>query len=122
MYAVLVVVVPTDNTWPEGFEPQSRTQNDQMVREWRDRLTSWEREVSVDAVALGARSVLSFTPMYQPAVAQTNVWLDHVGESLSEALEAACEVTLGLSSRGHVIRSMQLFTWAQQPIYSAHPR
>lgn len=122
MYGVLVVVVPADNTWPEEFEPQSRAQNDQMVREWRDRLTSWERDVGVDADALGARAVLSFTPMYQPAVAQTNVWLDHVGQDLGEAFEAAAQLALGLSSRAHIIRSVQIFTWAQQPIYSAHPR
>jgi hypothetical protein len=122
MYGVLVVVVPADDTWPEELEQQSRAENEEMVRAWRDRLTAWESNVVVDADALGARAVLSFTPMYQPAVAQTNVWLDRVGEDLGEAMNAAAEAALGLSSRGHVIRCVQIFNWAQQPNYQANRR
>lgn len=112
-YGVLIVIVPPENSWPVR-EPG--LDND-VIEIWRQRLTAWEHEIQEETAALGARSVLSFTPMHQPAaVAQTNVWLDNVGESLDEAMRCATQLALAIGYRGHIIRSVQVLDWMQNPM------
>lgn len=112
-YGVLIVIVPPENSWPAGWEPGS---DNAVIELWRQRLTMWEHDIQEEAAALGARSVLSFTPLHQPAVAQTNVWLDNVGESLDEAMRRATQLALSVGQRGHIIRSVQVLDWTQNPV------
>lgn len=109
-YGVLIVLVPPEDSWPAGESDDAR------IETWRERLTVWEHDIQHQAAALGARSVLSFIPLHVSAVAQTNVWLDNVGETLEEAMQKATELALGISYSGHVIRSVQVLDWTQNPM------
>ena len=113
-YGVLIVLVPPCDTWPKGWEAgPSRSTTE--IEAWRTRLTTWERGIEDQTSALGARSVLSFTPLYQPAIAQTNVWLDNVGDNIHEAMQRANQLAIAISEAGHIIRSVQILDWLYNP-------
>jgi hypothetical protein len=109
-YGILVTLEPPENTWPEGWIRGPLRRN-ATIDLWKSRLTAWEHGIKTEANALGARTVLAFTPLHQPAVAQTNVWIDDVGDNLQEAMERATELVQKMGQNGHCIRGVQILNW-----------
>lgn len=109
-YGVLIILEPPENTWPEGW-PRSPRRPDLLFDSWVARLKAWETGIEDEVYPFGARAVLAFTPMQQPDIAQTNIWVDDVGDNLQDAMNEATKLVQEICQNGHSIRSVQILDW-----------